>query len=98
MPNAGKRHGLRCRRKTGDIQQYGQRFAARQILSRQPEQRTFRRMKIAYATTIGTSAPNSPNSRNLLPLMAAIAAEVRPDAIKTSAKVVGSVIDITRKT
>ena len=30
IPNAGMRRGLRCRRKTGGIRQYGQRFAARQ--------------------------------------------------------------------
>jgi hypothetical protein len=48
IPNAGMmRRGLRRRSKTGGIQQYGQRFAVRQILSRQPGQRTFRRMKIA---------------------------------------------------
>ena len=34
-------------------------------------------------------AEQPPNSRKLLPLMAAIAAKVRPDAIKTSARVVG---------
>jgi hypothetical protein len=47
IPNAGMRRGLCCGRKTGGIQQYGQRCAARQILSRQHERRTFRRMKIA---------------------------------------------------
>jgi hypothetical protein len=46
IPNAGIRR-VDCRRETGGIQQYGQRLAARQTLSPQPWQWTFRRMKIA---------------------------------------------------